>query len=401
MRSGYATLPLHNGRAPEWLTRRMARLGRAVVEVMVTEFGTRHFLERLSDPFWFQAFGCALGFDWHSSGVTTTVCGALKEGLQDAGPSIGIFVCGGKGGRSRKTPDEIAHFCEGIGTDPVPLAHASRMSAKIDSAAVQDGYQLYHHSFFFERDGHWSVVQQGMADERDPLGAAHRGMARRYHWMGSRVNSWDVDPHAAICCDARGQLALNLVAAEGAANRDAAVRVFDLPADSLLREVRRLPELRMDRRHQVLLSDVHPDRIQTILLQTYDRPPSSFLDLLGRPKVGAKTMRALSLIGEIVYGASPSFTDPARFSFAHGGKDGTPYPVDRTVYGETIETLREILDSSGIDRQEKLSGLKRLAKFERAVGHTDRQMQRDAYQASAPVTNATSSSTQSPTSRNE
>jgi len=372
----------------------MARLGRSIVEVVVSEFGTAHLLERLSDPFCFQAFGCVLGFDWHSSGVTTTVCGALKEGLQDAGRSLGFFVCGGKGGRSRRTPDEIRAFCEWTGSDPAPLIHASRMSAKIDSAAVQDGYQLYHHCFFFDRDGRWCVVQQGMADERDPLAAGHRGMARRYHWIGSRLESWESDPHAAICCDARNQLVLNLVSTDGADNRDASVRLFELRPESLLREVKRLPELNMGRRHQVLLSDIHPDRLTSILLQTYDKPPAGFLDLLGRPKVGAKTLRALSLVGELVYGASPSFSDPARFSFAHGGKDGTPYPVDRGTYAQTIDALREILSSADADRQEKLSGLKRLAGLERRLGA-------ERYQASAPVTNATSSSTQSPTSPNE
>jgi len=374
--------------------RRMARLGRAIVEVVVSEFGTAHLLERLSDPFWFQAFGCVLGFDWHSSGVTTTVCGALKEGLQDAARSLGFFVCGGKGGRSRRTPDEIRSFCEWTGSDPAPLIQASRMSAKIDSAAVQDGYQLYHHCFFFDRDGRWCVVQQGMADERDPLAAGHRGMARRYHWIGSRLESWESDPHAAICCDARNQLVLNLVATDSAGNRDASVRLFDLRPESLLREVKRLPELNMGRRHQVLLSDIHPDRLTSILLQTYEKPPSGFLDLLGRPKVGAKTLRALSLVGELVYGASPSFSDPARFSFAHGGKDGTPYPVDRGTYAQTIDALREILSAADADRQEKLSGLKRLAGLETRLGA-------ERYQASAPVTNATSSSRQSPTSPNE
>lgn len=366
MRTGIANLPLHSGKAPRWLTRRMAQLAREIVRLMVAESGTEHVLQRLSDPFWFQAFGCALGFDWHSSGVTTTVCGALKEGLAPIAAELGLFVCGGKGGRSRRTPHEVRTACALLGSDPEPLVLASRMSAKIDSAALQDGFQLYHHAFFFDRTGRWAVVQQGMADERDPLGLPHRGYARRYHWLGSRVEAWDCEPHAAICCDSRGQLALNLVAGASGAARTAAVDIVRrLPAQTLA-DIRRLPSLSLDRRHAILAQDIHPDRIEKIILKTWERQPDSFVALLGGPDVGPRTLRALALVGELVYGAPPSFTDPARFSFAHGGKDGIPYPVDRTTYAQTIATLKELVNSAKADLSEKRQAFRRLARLETA-----------------------------------
>lgn len=368
MRTGTATLPLHGGRAPRWLTDRMAVLGREIFLLMARELGAPAILERLSDPFWFQALGCVLGFDWHSSGVTTTVCGALKQGLEPVADEIGLYICGGKGGRSRRTPDEIRMHGLRAGIEAEPLVRASRLSAKIDSAAVQDGYQLYHHSFFFDRQGHWCVVQQGMADENDPLGLPHKGFARLYHWLGSKVEAWDSEPQAAICCDRRGQLTLNLVAPEGEGNRGGMTSLIEWPPDRLLAEIERLPSLRMDARHQVLAKDVRPDRIRQILLRTYEQHPGTFVNLLGETQVGPKTLRALSLVSELVYGAAPSFRDPARYSFAHGGKDGTPYPVDRAVYGQTIHTLKDLLNSSGIEYSEKRKAFQRLASFERQAG---------------------------------
>lgn len=364
MRTGTARLPLHSGKAPRWLTQRMAVLGREIILLMVAEHGTAVLLERLSDPFWFQALGCVLGFDWHSSGVTTTVCGALKEGLREAGLEAGFFVCGGKGGRSRATPDEIREHCLAIGLDGEGLVRSSRLSAKIDSAALQDGFQLYHHSFFFDRDGRWCVVQQGMADERDPLGLPHRGFARRYHWLGRRVTRWDNEPHAAICCNSRGQLTLNLVATASESTRKTAAVLAQQSPETTLADLRRVPELAMDRRHRILAQDIHPDRIGRILLKSYEQQPSTFLDLLALPNVGAKTLRALSLVSELVHGTAPSFTDPARFSFAHGGKDGTPYPVDRGAYDGTISALRELLNRSRVGFAEKRRAFERLGRFE-------------------------------------
>src|SRR5438128_4728027 len=204
-RTGSATLPLHGGRAPRWLFERMAELAPAIAEVMVLEHGRAEFLRRLSDPHWFQTFGCVLGFDWHSSGVTTTVPGALKEGLRGTERDLGIYVGGGKGAVSRRTPSEIVDYCDGLSLDARPLVYASRMSAKVDSAAVQDGYQLYHHAFFFTPSGAWAVVQQGMNDAN--------GMARRYHWLASRLERFVNEPHAEICADAQAPT-LNLVAEE-------------------------------------------------------------------------------------------------------------------------------------------------------------------------------------------
>jgi len=372
MRTGTARLPLHGGKAPRWLTQRMAQLSREIVVLFVEEHGTAHLLEQLSDPFWFQAFGCVLGFDWHSSGVTTTVCGALKEGLKDAQDDLGLYVCGGKGGRSRRTPDEIGTACNRLGSSPDPLVRASRLSAKIDSAAVQDGYQIYHHSFLFDKAGNWAVVQQGMADENDVLGLPHKGFARRYHWLGSRLTKWDCEPHAAICCDQRGQLSLNLIAEESEGCRRGTVDILHEKPTVLLRELKRVPELRMDKRHEILAKDIHPQRLEKILLKTYERQPNDFVNLVGSPDVGPKTMRALTLVSELVYGAAPSFSDPARFSFAHGGKDGIPYPVDRRTYGQTIHVLREIVNASRVGEYEKGRVFRRLGRFERQAAGTER-----------------------------
>lgn len=364
MRTGTARLPLHGGKAPRWLMKRMAVLSRHVVSLMVAEHGTTYVLERLSDPFWFQAFGCVLGFDWHSSGVTTTVCAALKEGLSDIEHELGLYVTGGKGGRSRRTPDEIKERCMKTGLDAPPLVYASRMSAKIDNVAVQVGYQIYQHGFIFDATGNWCVVQQGMANENDPLGLPHRGFARRYHWLGSAVEQWDCEPHAAICCEQRGQLTLDLVAEDSTGVRSTAVEIFDQRPDRILADVARVPALQLDRRHQILARDIHPHRLKKILLETYARHPTTFTGLLEGKGFGPKSMRALALVSELIYGQAPSFKDPARFSFAHGGKDGIPYPVDRTTYAQTIDTLKELLNSSRVDLSEKRKAFARLARFE-------------------------------------
>jgi uncharacterized protein len=347
-RTGLAHLPLHGGAAPSWLFERMVPLAREIVAFLVTEFGREEVLRRLSDPFWFQAFGCVLGFDWHSSGLTTTVCGALKEGLRGTENELGLFVAGGKGATSRKTPAEIRHACERLGRDPAPLVYASRISAKVDNSAVQDGYQLYHHSFIFTSQGQWCIVQQGMSDETS--------MARRYHWLSDNVASYVNEPHAAVCCDATAQT-LNLVAAESAAVRSASA---DLAAQK--------PEvtlLEMRRGHAVTLEDINPKYLHKILLRTYERAPGDFESLLAIEGVGAKTLRALALTSELVYGAAPSFRDPARFSFAHGGKDGTPFPVDRATYDKTIEVLHHALDRAKVGRNEKVHAFRRLAELAR------------------------------------
>ena len=353
-RSGTAELPLHGGKAPAWLFSRMVRLAREVSTHIVSEFGPDEMLRRLADPFWFQAFGCVLGFDWHSSGVTTTVTGAVKEGIRGIERELGFFAGGGKGAASRKTPFEIAEACDRLSIDPQPLVYASRMSAKVDSAAVQDGYQLYHHAFFFTPTGRWCVVQQGMNDDN--------GMARRYHWLDASMRSYVNEPHAAICAEAEAPT-LNLVASESEPARRASAELSREKPEIVLSALKHVPVLTMPKRHAVLGSDVSPQYLQKILLKTYDRAPENFEALLGVEGVGARTLRALALVSEIIYGTPASTRDPARFSFAHGGKDGFPYPVDRDTYDKTVEVLRAAVTKAGIDRSERVAALKRLVRY--------------------------------------
>ena len=354
--TGYASLPLHSGKAPPWLFSRMVRLSREIVIYLTSEFGRQEILRRLSDPFWFQAFGCVLGFDWHSSGVTTTVCGAVKEGLTEIDRDLGLFAAGGKGGASRKAPAQIAQACEVLGRDPQPLVYASRTAAKVDSAAVQDGYQLYHHVFFFTAAGDWCVVQQGMSD-------ANR-MARRYHWLSQSVTSFVDEPHEAVCCDARAHT-LNLVAHESDAVRRGSAELAAQPPDLTLRALAKLPILMMPARHTLFPElDVAGPYLEKILLKTYERAPEDFETLLGIEGVGPKTLRALALASELVHGTPASLRDPARFAFAHGGKDGTPFPVDKLTYDKTIEILNKAINRSAIDRSEKVRAFQRLARFQ-------------------------------------
>jgi len=353
-RTGSATLPLHTGRAPAWLFGRMARLAPEIVEAIVLAHGRSAFLERLSDPHWFQAFGCVLGFDWHSSGVTTTVCGALKEGLAPRATDLGLYVAGGKGKTSRQTPNELQEFGARLGMDGDRLAYNSRMAAKVDSAAVQDGFDIYHHSFFLSSDGEWAVVQQGMRE--------HDGNARRYHWLGSRVSDFVNEPHAAIASDAQEQTVLNLVAAESADSRTASAEFARLEPRLVDREIARVITLALPSRHWVdVQKDINPAHLRKVLLSTYEAAPQNFEEMLAVPGVGAKAVRALALVAEVVYGSPASVKDPARFSFAHGGKDGHPYPVNRDVYDHSVEWLREAVSKAKIGRSEQLHALKRLA----------------------------------------
>jgi uncharacterized protein len=355
-RTGIASLPLHTGRAPPWLFGRMVRLAREILAHLVAEYGPEEVLRRLSDPFWFQAFGCVLGFDWHSSGVTTTVCGALKEAVRDRQADFGLYVAGGKGRTSRSTPAEITAACEVLARTPDPLVKASKLAAKVDNTAVQDGHQLYHHTFVFTPSGSWCVVQQGMSDLTRT--------ARRYHWLSEGLASFVDEPHAAVCCDARGA-ELNMVAGESAAARAAITQLAAQPPQALLSLFERVPSLFMPKRHLVSLADVDPGRLHKVLLKTYERPPEDFASLLGTAGLGPKSLRALALTAEVIYGARASTRDPARFAFAHGGKDGTPHPVDRATYQVTIEVLQNALNRPKVDRSERIAALKRLAGFAR------------------------------------
>ena len=307
MRTGIARLPLHSGKAPTWLFTLMVHLAREVLGHVVSEFGPEEVLRRLSDPFWFQAFGCVLGFDWHSSGVTTTTCGAMKEAVRGLERDFGFVVAGGKGGASRRTPHDISSGCDLFGLDEKQLIYTSRMVAKVDSAAVQDGYQLYHHVLLFTRTGQWCVIQQGMSDES--------GMARRYHWLSEQVKTFVVEPHAAICCD-RQESTLNLVAAESQSAQTAMVQLARAQTETTTL-LDRLPTLALPGHHAIQAGDLDPRYLNKILLRTYEEAPRDFEQLLGIPGVGPKTLRALALVAELIYGTPASTRDPARFAFAH------------------------------------------------------------------------------------
>ncbi len=358
-RTGIADTPLHGGKAPRWLFQRMQALARQLILAIVQEFGPRELLHRLSDPYWFQAFGSVLGFDWHSSGLTTTVCGAMKQAMRGMEHEVGFFVAGGKGKASLKTPENILEVGIHLDTDPQPLVHASRMSAKVDNVALQDGFTLYHHTFFFTRDGAWAVVQQGMNEKNR--------YARRYHWLGEALPSFTCEPHAGIWTARTERNVFNLVARESDGARRATTLLGREKPELLLRELNRARTLRLPPRHQILAADLHPDRLYKIFLKTYEAQPEDFEGLLGLRGVGPKSMRALALLSELIYGEEVSFRDPARFSYAHGGKDGHPYPVDRRAYDRSIEILKTAVDRARIGDREKIDAIRKLEGIERAV----------------------------------
>ena len=351
-RTGIANMPLHYGKVPMWLFGRMCQLAREITIVTVSELGPEEMLRRLSAPYWFQALGCALGYDWHSSGVTTTVCGALKEGIRGLEKELGLFIAGGKGKASRKTPAEIENSGHLLKVNPSPMVYASRMSAKVDSSALQDGYQLYHHVFFFTRYGFWAVVQQGMNEKNR--------YARRYHWLGEKVADFACEPESAICSQARGE-ALNLVASESTEARDVIAHIAaEEKPDKIVGQLNKLKTLNLPRRHYISLEDIHPDRLGKIFLSAYERKPQDFKSLLALEGIGPKTLRALSLISELVYDTPVSVRDPASYSFAHGGKDGYPYPVDRETYDSSIDFLAKAVGKAKIGDREKLEAFRRL-----------------------------------------
>jgi hypothetical protein len=330
----------------------MVPLAREITIAIVSEYGPEEMLRRISHPYWFQAFGCVLGFDWHSSGVTTTLCGALKEGVKGIERNLGLFVAGGKGRTSRKTPLEIETWGDKISLDPAPLVYASRMSAKVDSAAVQDGYQLYHHTFLFTSKGSWTVVQQGMNEKNR--------YARRYHWLGENITDFVNEPHSAILAEASADT-LNLTASESEPARTTIAGIASQESpEKVLDDLKRLKTLDLPARHRIYVSDMHPDSLKKIILSAYERQPQDFEHLLGLSGVGARTIRALSLISELVHGVEPSYRDPARYSFAHGGKDGIPYPVDRQTYDKSIELLSKAINRTKLGLNEKQKAFQRL-----------------------------------------
>jgi len=352
-RTGIAELPLHYGKAPAWLFQRMSKLAAQISYIIVKEKGSDYFLERLSSPLWFQSFGCVLGFDWHSSGLTTTVCGALKLGLRPMQRELGLFICGGKGGASRKTPDQIREYGlkNSFHFDCEKLVYASRMSAKVDNSAVQDGYNLYQHFFIFTHTGNWAVIQQGMNE--------YTRLARRYHWLGSHVEDFVCQPHTAICSDYKSET-LNMVAKESTQTRDICVDLAVSASDKVIRDFEKITTFKLPARHSIYLSDIKKENLRKILIQTYQAQPKNFEALLALKGVGAKTIRALALISELIYGAKPSYEDPAKFSFAHGGKDGHPYPIITKDYDASIEFLRKAISESKIGIYDKMKMLNRL-----------------------------------------
>jgi hypothetical protein len=352
MRTGIANLPLHYGRPPRWLFEKMIKLSAALIEAIIIEKGRKELLCRISDPYWFQAFGAVLGFDWHSSGVTTTVCGAMKEGIKDISKELGLYICGGKGATSRKTPQEIEIKSAYLSVDTKQLIYSSKISAKVDNVCVQDGYNLYHHVFIFTNEGDWSVIQQGMN--------THNRFARRYHWLSSRLQSYICEPHTAVCCDDRHP-SLNMVASESEASRTIVTELSREKPDTVIRETKKI--LSMPARHPVLQFDINPRYLYRVLLKTYERSADDFETLLGINGVGPKTIRALALIGELLHGTTLSFRDPARYSFAHGGKDGFPYPVDRENYNKSISYLKSAIKKSKLGNNDKLKALKKLSTF--------------------------------------
>jgi hypothetical protein len=367
-RSGSADLPLHGGQVPKWLADRMTRLGTVISEAIVHHYGRDELLRRLAHPFWFQSFGAVMGMDWHSSGITTSVIGALKRGLAPLAGELGIHVCGGRGKHSRQTPQELVSIGERVGFDGLALAKASRLVAKVDSAAVQDGFDLYLHGFVVTDDGRWVVVQQGMNGERK--------QARRYHWLSETLRSFVEEPHAAIDGVEQGEI-INLTDRRAEASRRTQLDILQsLGPDGIARELRALevrdetpgpltaqpmlPHLIMPAHHEVRPNDVLVRRLHGNLAAAADRGPSDFCELLLIPGIGARTVRALAIVAEIVHGAPYRFTDPARFSFAHGGKDRHPFPVPLRVYDQTIQVLKSAVQKAKLGCAEELGALKRL-----------------------------------------
>ncbi|HEX9168310.1 MAG TPA: DUF763 domain-containing protein [Roseiarcus sp.] len=369
-RAGRADLPLHGGRVPLWLADRMTRLGAVIAEATVHHYGRDEFLRRLSHPFWFQSLGSVMGMDWHSSGITTSVIGALKRGLEPLAAELGVHVCGGRGKHSRKTPDELVAIGERAGFDGSALAGFSRLVAKVDSAAVQDGFDLYLHGFIVTDDGRRAVVQQGMN------GASRT--ARRYHWLSEGLKSFVDEPHAAIDGIDQGEI-VNLTDRRADASRLGQPELLRyLGPDALARKLTEiearprkrtpspdprqlsLPHLVMPARHDVRASDMLAPRLHATLTAAANRAPADFAELLLVPGVGARTVRALAMVAEVVHGAPYRFTDPARFSFAHGGKDGHPFPVPLKVYDETIRIMKAAVQRARLGRDETLAAVKRL-----------------------------------------
>jgi hypothetical protein len=354
-RSGTADLPLHGGRVPPWLAERMTQLGTALSEAIVHDYGTSAFLSRLSDPFWFQALGAVMGMDWHSSGITTSVMGALKRGLAPRADELGIYICGGRGRFSRNTPQELRSIAERRGFDGEVLVRTSRLTARVDNNAIADGFQIYLHSFVVTATGEWAVVQQGLNDRS--------GMARRYHWHSASVRDFVNEPHTAIVGENQGTI-MNLVDAQAKPAQSALLEIAREKPETTLAAAR---HLRMPVHHDVRAKDIDLKRLGAVLAVAYERDLHQFAELLLLESLGPRTLQSLALIAEVVHGAPSRFSDPARFSFAHGGKDRHPFPVPLKTYDESLNFLRTSLDAAKLGGRDKLDALRRLDRFVRAV----------------------------------
>jgi hypothetical protein len=353
-RSGIADLPLHGGRVPAWLAERMTSLGTAIAESVVHHYGRSEFLTRLSDPFWFQALGAVIGMDWHSSGITTSVMGALKRGLNIRGEELGIFICGGRGRHSRRTPDELRALADRVSLDGEALVRTSRLTARVDNNAIADGFQIYLHTFVVTADGEWAVIQQGL-NERSRT-------ARRYHWHSATVRDFVAAPHTGIVGERRG-LIQNLVDVDASPAQQAMLAVASASPEATLREAR----LILPVHHDVRAENVDLKRLGAVLTVAYERQCRDFASLLLLESLGPRTLQSLALVAEVVHGTPTRFQDPARFSFAHGGKDGHPFPVPLETYDETIAVLRRSLDRAKAGATDKIDGMKRLDRFVRGV----------------------------------
>jgi len=377
---GVATFGLDDGKCPKWLFERMTRLGREIIKVIIEEYGPDEFIKRIADPVWFQSLGTVLAFDWNASGLTTVLTAALKEALRCQEKNLGIFICGGKGKTSRKTPNEIEYWGNVLSLEEGKvnsLIYNSKMTAKVDSALIQDGFQIYHHTLFFSKNGSWAIVQQGMNTENQT--------ARRYHWYSKKITDLIKEPHSGIIGQLINQPTLNLTALESEKTRETSTQLVRSSYYELIRDIQILDKyfsdysqmvkiknkgqqsifLNLENRefiwHPVLKENFLKNKyLQKILYLVCERKPENYEKLLAMEGVGPKTIRALALVSEIIYGAKPSYRDPARYSFAHGGKDATPYPIDRLVYDRTINFFANVINKSKLQFNEKNSLFKKI-----------------------------------------
>jgi len=352
-RSGTADLPLHYGHVPLWLAERMSKLGFAIVETIAMEFSTAEVISKLSNPFWFQSFGAVMGMDWHSSGITTSVLGALKKSVNPHSKELGIYICGGKGKHSMLTPQELLFVGEKTGLDGINLVNCSRLTAKVDNTAIQDGFQLYQHNFIVDNKGQWAVIQQGMNPNSKT--------ARRYHWHSQDLKSFIEEPHTFIYGENQGTI-LNLTAQTAAKSRDG---ILELAKESPAKIMKEMQYLSMPAHHDVRMEDVNMKRLGAMLWATHENRPEDFEELLLLKGMGPRALQSLALVSEIIYGTPTRFEDPARFSFAHGGKDGHPFPVPVKIYDETIDTLQRAINRAKIGNNDKIDAIRKLSEISR------------------------------------